>query len=747
MNAPRMEDDKQLPQAEDSLAEEAGVLNLFQDYGQEVLLVTDTELRVHYATDSLRRILGIEPESLIGKPWPERFHTADTEAIWRSFKRACKYGQDCHFETRHEHASGFFAWVDAHGRPRDKEGQQWVFCVREVSQRKIAQKQLEITLNELRAFKRVLDVHALVSIVDTDFNITYVNEKFTEVSEFALHELIGCKHSVLKSGMHENAYYQKLYDTIMSGKVWRGELCNRSKEGRFYWIDATIVPFYDRRGNPYQYMLIGYEVTSHKEAEQALQKSRTSLLEAKAAAESANAAKSQFLASMSHELRTPLNSIIGYSQVLQRQSRLPESAHTAAAVIERSGRHLLDLINELLDISRIEAGQMKMEPRVFDLRQCIQSVEDMFLSRTREKQLEFHIELAENLPRRVLTDELRLRQVLINLLGNAVKFTQKGCICLIVDKHDNQVSFSVKDTGPGIPECMREAVFEPFRQLDSPGRHSGSGLGLAISKRIAELMEGDIMLESALGEGTRVTLTVPLSEQVDNQAEQSTGTLEVSRATGQRKRILIVDDFADNRQMYRDMLSSMGFTIEEAVDGLDCLNKLDTFRPDLVLMDVLMPRMNGLEATRRIRKSRYSRHCSVIAITAGAYEHDMQACLEAGCDLFFSKPVNFSELTAGIARLLGLQWKDDPQEDRKLVVQDSPPESFAYPSRAVLEAIDRYMQEGDIMGLKRYLKSSHAPFEPEDTPFLNELRQLVQRFDIRSMRSLIAEAHQALSND
>lgn len=717
-------------------ANDALDLDLFRRYSEELFIVTSTNLSIRHVSSSVERILGFTVDELMGQQWGEHFHSQDVDNMQRVLK-ALTRGRDGMFEARHLQGNGFYIWVSVFASVDKTQSElQWVFRVRDVSQRKIAQKQLEVTLNELRAFKRVLDVHALVSIVDVDFKITYVNEKFTEVSHFDLTELIGHSHSMLKSGVNDAQLYKDLHETLLAGDIWKGEICNRNKQGELYWVDATIVPFFDRHGEPYQYMAIGYEVTSHKQAQEALETHRESLYKAKAAAESASLAKSQFLASMSHELRTPLNGILGYSQILQKQRGLPESVISAIEVIERSGRHLLDLINELLDISRIEAGEMKLEPRVFNLKQCIQSVEDMFLARATQKKLKFSVELTNKLPSLVKADELRLRQVLINLLGNAVKFTEQGSVKLLVRAEADGVHFIAEDTGPGIPEGMHDVIFEPFKQLETSGKHAGSGLGLAISKQLVELMGGAVTLESEVGRGTQVKVFIPLVELDVSESSESSASAPVMGYAGERKRLLVVDDFADNRQLYCDMLKPMGFEIVEAINGVDCLEKLESVQPDMILMDIRMPHMDGLEATRRIRSDKRFSNCCIIAVSAGAYEQDIAESMQAGCDLFLSKPVNFKELAGAISKLLGLEVVKSSSSSFAGEAS-AKVEEILEPSEAIVKAMHNYLCVGDIIGIRRYLRDALNHATGNDVNFLKAASKHAQRFDLKELRLLL----------
>ena len=383
---------------------------------------------------------------------------------------------------------------------------------------------------------------------------------------------------------------------------------------------------------------------------------------ARLAAEAASRAKSDFLARMSHELRTPLNAILGFAQILRRESGLGAHAHTGLAAIQSSGEHLLQLIVDLLDLSRVEAGRLTLDARPTQLAAVLDGAQAIIRVRAQEKALSFVVEIAGALPRVVQVDELRLRQVLLNLLGNAVKFTDRGEVRLRVSASDHDaaqatVRFEVSDTGVGIAANELPRLFQPFEQVgERERRAAGSGLGLAISQQIVQLMGSSIQVESRPGAGTRFwfELSLPVLEAAAGEA-QGLAALPSGYA-GARRRILVADDDALSRLMMVELLRERGFEITEAKDGAQALTMAITRPPDLLLIDANMPVLDGLQTMQRLRRRPALAHTKMICVSASAADSTQRGARAAGADAFITKPVDIDRLLAAIGAQLGLQW-------------------------------------------------------------------------------------------
>ncbi|HEY9105142.1 MAG TPA: response regulator [Roseateles sp.] len=382
---------------------------------------------------------------------------------------------------------------------------------------------------------------------------------------------------------------------------------------------------------------------------------------ARHAAEAANQAKSLFLAGMSHELRTPLNAILGYAQLLTLEGGLSPRQERGLDTIHQSGQHLLALINDILDLARIEAGRTELNPQPLELPEFLKAVVDLMRVKADEKQLAFEFDAGPGLPQTVLADERRLRQVLLNLLGNAIKFTDSGKVSLRAAAEPKApagvlLRLDVEDTGVGMRPDEMQCIFEPFRQVgDVKRRSGGTGLGLAITRALVIEMGGQVQVSSEFGRGTRlsVELPLPLAQQLTAPPQKP---LRLARYLGPPRRVLVVDDVAANRALMTDFLTKAGFEVAQASDGSELLAAAKAFRPDLILMDSVMPSVDGVEATRRLRRDADLAAIPVIAISASASPEHRADCLKAGVNVFLTKPVALEVLQGHLRELLGLQW-------------------------------------------------------------------------------------------
>jgi len=382
--------------------------------------------------------------------------------------------------------------------------------------------------------------------------------------------------------------------------------------------------------------------------------------QARQLAEGANRAKSEFFAAMSHDLRTPLNGILGYAQLLERDASLTERQRRAVDVIHHSGAQLLIMINDLLDLARLEAGQLELRPVELSLAGFLQSLLELVMVSARQKGLEFVSDWSPPLPARIRADEQCLRRVLLNLLSNAIKFTDQGSVTLQVRLLPAaRLRFTVLDTGIGIPQDHLERIFEPFRQVGDPARRAGgTGLGLTISRRLVAAMGGELHADSRLGVGSTFWFELDASalEKVDESAPTTTATVAVSGYEGPRRKILVVDDVAESRDLLLDWLTPLGFETAAATNGIEALELTRTFRPDLLLLDLAMPQMSGLQVLESLRRSSEFRHLPVIALSADPSVPDAIHCLAAGANTFLPKPIDFEQLQKAIADLLHITW-------------------------------------------------------------------------------------------
>jgi signal transduction histidine kinase/DNA-binding response OmpR family regulator len=374
-------------------------------------------------------------------------------------------------------------------------------------------------------------------------------------------------------------------------------------------------------------------------------------------AESANRAKSVFLANMSHELRTPLNAILGFTQLMKRDNVAPENQKNLAT-INRAGQHLLALINDVLEISRIEAGRTLLQSEPFDLTEILTTVEEMIRVKADDKGLKFISEHATNLPAFVEGDGPHLKQILINLLGNAVKYTERGQLALRVSRRNGEINFEVSDTGPGISEQDHARIFQPFYQTQSGiAKGEGTGLGLAISQEYTKMMKGRLDVKSKIGQGSIFNLSLPLPETEAPIALAAARTITGLEKGSEEIRILIVDDKEDNRELVLQLLEPTGFELRTANDGKQAIDSFIEWQPHLIWMDMRMPILDGYQATQQIRALTGGDKVKIVALTASAFEEERQKIIASGCDDMVRKPLEEASLFSVMGNLLNLRYQ------------------------------------------------------------------------------------------
>ncbi|CAA0102902.1 Virulence sensor protein BvgS [Halioglobus japonicus] len=657
---------------------------------------------------------------------------------------------------------------------------------------------VEVSGLSLADLHTALDEHSLVAITDAHGKIIYVNEKFCEVSQFSADELIGNDHQIINSGYHSKDFMRELWQTIASGEVWKGEIRNRAKDGSYYWVATTIVPFLDGVGKPRQYVAIRTDITERKDIEAELSSSRRLLEQAmdatdlvawefhphtnmftwnarfyallgttaaaeggykmpagrylerfvqlkdqhrvrdeilraistppqdtvftieycilrrdtgekrdvlvryssvhdeaghtlnivgalqditerkqvqrelesaRQSAELANRAKTAFLRNMSHEIRTPLNAISGFVELLGH-STSPDDQSRMLAATRESIDALSGIIDDVLDLSKIEAGKFEVRPEAMSLKAVVESAFSVFTGSATSKGLYLRQYYDDRIPEVVRCDPLRLKQILFNLLGNAIKFTLDGGIELRVlykGAADGfvRLQIEVEDTGIGITELDQAKLFKPFAQASHEVDHQfgGSGLGLLISRRLAEMLGGTLDLRSVIGKGTTMMLglNLPIEDRSALPADRPPTALglnkQMKEVATQNNRILIVDDNEFNRVVLMKQLTLLGYDADDAIDGRDALEKLGQNDYSLIITDCHMPRVDGFELTRMVRQVQnatpLTKKTIVIAYTADAMSESRVQCVEAGMDDVLIKPVNLDALDAVLQHWLG----------------------------------------------------------------------------------------------
>jgi PAS domain S-box-containing protein len=470
------------------------------------------------------------------------------------------------------------------------------------------------------------------------------------------------------------------------------------------------------------------------------------LQKAKQTAETANHAKSAFLANMSHELRTPLNAILGYTQIFKLDYTLTNEQQEGIDIIHRNGEYLLTLITDILDLSKIEAGRLEMCPSIFCLTDFLKGLADIFTMRAKDRQMIFLYEQLSPIPIYVKTDEKRLRQILINLLSNAIKFTPQGQVYLKVGYHNEKIRFQVQDNGIGIASEELENIFLPFRQVgEEIIRAEGTGLGLSITKKLIDLMAGELHVESTLGQGSTFWFLLDLPETERGEEYQMIVNEEpiIIGFKESPKKILVVDDRRENRLVFLSLLKPLGFEVAEASDGQEALDKVTQEVPDLILMDLVMPVLDGYNATRRLRKIPLLKEIPIIAVSASVFDSHQEQSLAAGCNAFMTKPIYTATVLESIKKFLNLTWiyRDNPIEkfnkkepaSQEPTLQDDEP--ITVPSVQQLTTLFEYSKMGDINAIIEYTKQLEQ--EEQLKSFSQKIYSLAKELQIRKIREMV----------
>ncbi|OMF89635.1 PAS domain-containing hybrid sensor histidine kinase/response regulator [Paenibacillus sp. FSL R7-0273] len=590
-----------------------------------------------YCSPSVLEVLGYEPAQLIGQDINSLVHPEDLTML------SAPQAEDIRrLQLRVLHAEGHYVWIEFMLRALEEQRYPGILAVgRDITERKNVEQKLQESIERYTSLKKYN--HDAIISLDLSGNIINGNEQACQLTGYTIPELAGMNAGRIIGEQH-------LQEVLgYNGVNHSGERNNDlvwHKDGHSVEVLTSVAPIIINKAKVGFYIIVK-DITEQKK-----------LLIAKETAESTNRAKSEFLAMMSHEIRTPMNGVLGMTDLLLDISEPGSMQREYLEIIRQSGDTLLSIINDILDFSKNEAGKTELHEQSFVLKECIDSVLELLLRKAEVKGLAMAVYIKPDVPGTVIGDSERLKQVLFNLVGNAVKFTYTGGVTVrvsLLEQQEGQVrlQFSVADTGIGIPEHSRSRLFEPFVQLDhSMGhRHEGTGLGLAIARQLVELMGGSICLNTSVKQGAVFDFTVKLRLPSGLPAEQGSALTAGSGQVNRVLRILVAEDNEINQIVLRKILEKRGYSVEVVGDGLQVVQMAGTAEYDLIFMDVQMPGMNGLEATRVIRQTLSpERQPVIIAVTANALKGDREHCLEAGMDEYISKPLRSEAVTSLISR-------------------------------------------------------------------------------------------------
>ena len=596
------------------------------------------------------------------------------------------------------------------------------------------------TREQLRKLSTAVDQSPAATVItDLKGDITYVNPRFTDVTGYSLTEAIGNNPRILKSGRTPPEVYQDLWQTIAAGQEWKGEFLNRKRNGGLFWEKASITAIRDEQGAVSAYLAVKEDITEQKFAQQAL-------LRAKEEAESATRMKSAFLANMSHEIRTPMNAILGFTELLLRDDSLSVQQRHYLTTVSRSGEHLLELLNDVLETSKIEAGQMRINSAPFDIRLMLDYLDSMFRQKIEDKSLVFSVDADRLEYGHFVADQQKLRQIVINLLGNALKFTQAGRIDLRVwtepcsggEPTECYLFFEVADTGMGIAAAEQESIFQVFSQTREGAQIGGTGLGLSISRSLARMMGGDIVVESEPGKGScfrvHICARAVVAAKLRPMKKRVVGLVE----SGARRRILIVDDEILNREFLQSFLLQIGFDVAEATDGDTALGLIASWQPDLVLMDVMMPGMDGNATTRKIREQ--WPELKVVGVSANVFEEAERKAYESGMNLYVRKPYKEIELLHAIGEMLSVTFRYEDEHGgagSEVMAANCFKPDLSLLADEQISALSQAASFGDYYHLLELLAEIDAPAGGPLQESVQCMREMVEKYDYEALENFL----------
>ncbi len=625
----------------------------------------------------------------------------------------------------------------------------------DVTERKQAEENLQhlnVELQESRQFLQLIIDSIPEFVFWKDRNSLYLgcNQKFAEAAGVDSPEkIVGKSDYDLPWKKEETDWFRECDRQVMTSDTPELGIIEPQYQasGKQTWLETNKIPLHDAQGEVIGILGTFQDVTERKQAEENLQHLNVELAQAKEKADLANKAKSEFLANMSHELRTPLNGILGYAQILQQEDSLSQRGKKGIKIIYQCGEHLLNLINDVLDIAKIEARKMELRPTEIHFPGFIEGIAEICSIRAEQKGILFNYQLEKEIPLGVSVDEKRLRQVLVNLLGNAIKFTDEGVVTfkvikLATEQAHIQLRFQVEDTGVGMTPEQMEKIFQPFEQVgDGEKQSQGTGLGLAISTQIVSLMASKLELKSIPGQGSTFWFDVKLPQAKEWTVSSTlTPKGKIVSYEGAKLTILVVDDHWENRSVVVNYLEPLGFELMEAQNAEEALIKAQTVIPDLMIIDLMMPVMNGYQLMEQMAKIPQLKAIPIIVCSADVFKSDQHKSLDYGANAFLPKPIDTVELLKVLEKHLQLSWVyQSDATTRETETASSDPTELIFPPQVLLNTLYDFALQGRIQGINNEL----TKLEKVDKcyqPFIQDLATLTKTFQVRKIQKYLAKA-------
>jgi PAS domain S-box-containing protein len=699
------QDITELERSQRALSESEAMFRSLSEAAHDAIILLDPQGRIAHWNPGAQRLFGHSQAEALGQALhdllPAVRYRAAAQAGFAHFQQSGEgsaVGKTLELEALHKDGREIAVEMALSAVKRE-DGWYAIGIVRDITARRTAEEQLR------KLALAVEQSPESIAITNMKAEIEYVNEAFVQNTGYSRDEVIGRNPRILHSGKTPQATYDELWAAMSQGRAWKGQFVNQRKDGSEFVEFAIITPLRQPDGTITHYVAVKEDITEKKRLsleldqhrhhlEQLVEERTQQVVEARDKAEAATRAKSLFLANMSHEIRTPMNAILGMYHLLKRSELSPEQASRIDR-IGTAGHHLLGLLNDILDLSKIEAGKLVLEDSDLAIAPIPHNVASMLTELAKAKGLDLRVE-TEPLPLHLHGDATRIGQALLNLANNAVKFTAKGavtlrCRKLAEDEDSLLVRFEVQDTGIGIAPEVLGKLFTAFEQADSSTtrRYGGTGLGLAITRHLAQLMGGDAGADSQPGVGSTFWFTARLGKGDASLAEPSEATLPRKNAEAilardyRGARLLLVEDDPTNQAVAMGLLRRLGLAVELAENGAVAVDKVRTGQFELVLMDMQMPVMDGIEACRRIREMAFEPPLPILAMTANAFAEDRERCLAAGMDDFVAKPVNPVELFTAL-----LKWLPHREP-----AGEPPAEIAATVDRAAAQSLGRQLGE------------------------------------------------------